>query len=341
MRSASIVTALLAATAIARAQAKPVEAPGVLEELLKNEDLVKRFATVGYPLADEIGPRWDCTTDPIDVGFARYEQGIMQHKTGATIPFDVGLDAILALASYDDQLGVSMVAEPYVEAFAPPTQTPIGVNVHADMYPDGTSSVDVRIIALGYIVDAFDQRTINGASYARQFGYQLPAPAEGEWLDAQTFQDAACECQVGWRMRPTTYAYVSGKLLVQSAATGIQARALLSAMSYADLDITGFAFRSQWEDFFHIPGRVDLLRFSFGGRMQLLPRSDGTWVGDTEASASVWKSMDALSRVALSDPKHGNPTVTLLALTPMQHDKDVKIACKLEPKFTLKRGPKP
>lgn len=337
MRALAIVAAL-ATPAAADKDSKPIEDPSALETLLEDEEMVKQFATVGYPIADEISPSWDCETDPIDVGFPRYEQGLIEETSHAEIPFDVGLTAQLALASYSDQLGVSMVAEPYVEAFTPGTQTPVGVNVHADLYPDGFAEVDVRILALGYIVETFDQRVPGDVAYARAFGYQLPLEP-GDRIAVERVLRPECECLVGFSMTPTTYAYVAGVVSAQSGAGGIQARALLSALSYSDLAMHPWALRQDWDTQLDMAGRIDLLRFKFGGRMQLLPTADGGWVGDTETRASVWKSMDALSRMRIYDPKRGILIVPLFQLFPMEHDKAVKIACKLQPKFPIKTKP--
>jgi hypothetical protein len=324
MRHATIiVVASLATTAHAD---KPVPDATALDALLKNETLVKQYGTVGWPLADEVSLDDSCTGEimPVDVGFATYQQRV------DNTAFNVGLAGTLALASDESRLGASMAVAPTIEMFDTPTFTPVGATLEAYTNSDGSSSFEIRTVAMGYVLGVEHQRAWGPLSYEWSFGYQL---RESPINYVELFSPGVpCNgCAVGFEARTNVSHYVGGTVKVEASAAGIELRSLLAATSWADLDVHPFVHPWGYRERF--PARVDLLGFVFAGRMQLLPRSDGTWIADAAAYVSVSDAMGGHFGMPLGEL---SPYVTLFDLVPLKHEKEIEYGCKLEPKFTPK-----
>jgi hypothetical protein len=325
-RTIIIVAMLASSTAIAGTELIPD--PKTLDELANHKHLVDRYGTVGYPLADEVVLDRECAEiTAVDLGFAPYEQHL-----GST-PYAVGLGATLAIVSDAYQLGGSMAIAPTVEMFGNPAYTPLGFTAHAYTASDGTSSIEVKLIARGYIVVAHDVHAASALAHTRSLGYQLPPIVE---------QVSAADLGMvfggnTWDGRAPITEYVGGILDLRASGSGVEIRALLSTTSFADVEVIGGYYwirYDAWKELLRLSGHLDIIRSLYGGRIQVLPRSDGTWAGDLAGSVSVTDAMgfDLTHLSVEADP----PPVVVIALDPLDYVKDVETGCKLEPKLKSK-----
>jgi hypothetical protein len=221
-----------------------------------------------------------------------------------------------------------MVVSPALEMFDQPVVAPIAATLDAHSNSHGTSSLAVKVSVLGYTVDSVSVTSASPQSHAWALGYQVTEPAN---LHAFMPQGTSCNCIIGFDGDGMSHHYVGGSVSAVASPSGHQVRALLAATSWSDLHVEPYVHPWGYRPAFD--ARIDLLHFLFAGRMQVLPRSDGTWIVDGASYVSVSDTMGS-APYKLAEPKLGNPV--LFDLTPAKHERDVEYSCTLEPKLTPK-----
>lgn len=318
---------LLATAGLARADTKVVEDPTLLEQMLKDEQLVKRFGTVGSPRADEIELDLACADGTtVDLGFA-YQQSTV---TGGT--WTARMQAPIELRANTNSIGTRVIVWPTADD-ARDAWLPLGAIVESYAHSDGTYSVSAQVQLYGFTAATISQRLPGTVTHSLSFGYQVASS-----MNLITANDLGIELEsdqyVRAQIAPSVLA--GGLIIAEAASTGIQVRTLLSALPATRLDVefnSNCDARHQHCDRRRIPYDLDIGRYGYGSRVQMLPRSDGSWVADVSASAWTKNTM-AMTR---------NDDEPAQVLWPMNHAKDVEFGCKLDPKFTPKGAldPKP
>jgi hypothetical protein len=314
-----------ALTNLALADGKPTWNPDVIKEILKNEKLVKKYGTVGYPLASEIDPGYECkkSLNIYDMSVPLYEQSVLG------IPFNVGFGGEFRLVNDTSKVGAELVLGPQIEMFSN-TFRPLDVTFSAVTKPGPVNVLEATVNGFGYTLTTIPiTSSMSDITRTEQFGYSLPntlAGSLGDTFGCPGLVSFLCDT-VSWNAHIELVAHVGAILSFKIAPSGVEAHALASAAAWADAGITATGRKGDKELTIEpASGRIDAIRLLYGGRAMMLPQSGGAWVADAASSLSINNMMGADVKLKLTDDYQQS----LFKLTAKSYFKDAEFSCRFK-----------
>jgi hypothetical protein len=321
-----------ALTNLALADGKPTWNPDVIKGILKNEKLVKKYGTVGYPLADTLDPGFVCEKDInlYDMSWPLYSQTVLG------VAFNVGFGGEVRLVNDTTKVGAELVLGPQIELFGS-THRPLDVTFTASTRADGLNYVEATVNGFGQMLTTVPiTSSMSPISRVDTLGYSLPNPNNyvGEIGDSHTCGALPCD-HWSWKLHSELVAHIGAFLSFKVAPTGVAAHALASAAAWAEAGVNVGAYDSNDKQLVGtaINGRIDAIRLLYGGRAMMLPQSGGGWVADAASSLAITDAMGADLNVSL--PIIGQQS--LFKLNAKEYFKDNEFSCGFKKKM-IKKG---
>jgi hypothetical protein len=317
-----------ALTNLALADGKPTWNPGIIKEILKNEKLVKKYGTVGYPLATEIDPGYECKQ-----GLNIYDMSVpLYEQTALGVSFKAGFGGEFRLVNDSSKVGAELVLGPQIEMVGN-TFRPLDVTFSAVTKAGPVNVLEATVNGFGYTLTTIPiTSSASAITRSEQFGYSLPNTFAG-MIGGSGNCTAVCDTYT-WSAHAELVAHVGAILSFKISPSGVEAHALASAAAWADAGVTASV---------HIPNpldseddgtdltiepfsaRIDAIRLLYGGRAMMLPQPGGTWVAGAASSLSITNMMGADIKF---DYELGE--YSLLHLDRKSYFKDAEFSCRFK-----------
>ena len=342
-----VITAFttLAFANIASAQ-KPIEPKGdpkkdttLLEELLKNEKLVKNYATHDYPSVKELEAKEECekSTTLYEFSIPAYTQSVV----GIPVTLAVGGEVKLLSDAY--KIGAELNVGPQAELFGSSFR-PIEVTFRAATYSNTTSSVAYLVHAMGYTLGGGTiASTIQPIAHSGYVGWSLPAQATQSISHTTICADVpvvgaalAYVCDtIEWEAHAGVRASIGAFLTFDASPAGVQARAIAASTAWAEVGGSAMPVKNGVElPQVGINSRLDVIRLMFGGRAVMMPQGGGSWIADIATSLTLQDVMGGSVDVTLFD--YG---VNLFELAAKSFEDEKQFTCKFASVLDPKRPP--